>query len=209
MPVSFLLSSTIDGAFTKIGLFRGFFFSFEDNPHPPTVVARVWEKKSFNYDNCFMAMLTLFAVQTSEGWVAILQDSMSSTYDSEGPIPWFRVEMSIFYIVFFVVFPFFFVNIFVALIIVTFNELGEAELQDDMDKNQKSCIDFAIQAKPLELYVPKETSGIRYHIWRLVTSQPFENFILLLIVFNTILLMLKVIDGEKEGFFQPFFLLFS
>ena len=63
---------------------------------------------------------------------------MSSTYEEEGPIPWFRVEMSIFYIVFFIVFPFFFVNIFVALIIVTFNELGEAELQDDMDKNQVS-----------------------------------------------------------------------
>ena len=61
---------------------------------------------------------------------------MASTYEGEGPQPWFRVEMSIFYIVFFVVFPFFFVNIFVALIIVTFNELGEAELQDDMDKNQ-------------------------------------------------------------------------
>jgi hypothetical protein len=61
---------------------------------------------------------------------------MASTYEEEGPQPWFRVEMSIFYIVFFVVFPFFFVNIFVALIIVTFNELGEAELQDDMDKNQ-------------------------------------------------------------------------
>ena len=61
---------------------------------------------------------------------------MASTYADEGPLPWYRVEMSIFYIVFFVVFPFFFVNIFVALIIVTFNELGEAELQDDMDKNQ-------------------------------------------------------------------------
>ena len=61
-----------------------------------------------------------------------------------------------------------------------------------MDKNQKSCIDFAIQAKPLELYVPEEQSGIRYHIWRLVTSGPFENFIMLLIVGNTILLMLKV-----------------
>ena len=54
---------------------------------------------------------------------------MASTYENEGPLPWFRVEMSIFYIVFFVVFPFFFVNIFVALIIVTINELGEAELQ--------------------------------------------------------------------------------
>ena len=101
--------------------------------------------------------------------------------------------MAIFYIVYFVVFPFFFINIFVALIIVTFNELGEAELQDDMDKNQKSCIDFAIQAKPLELYVPEESTGIRYHIWRLVTSAPFENFIMLLIVGNTILLMLKVV----------------
>ena len=30
---------------------------------------------------------------------------MSSTYEEEGPKPWFRVEMSIFYIVFFVVFP--------------------------------------------------------------------------------------------------------
>ena len=81
----------------------------------------------------------------------ILQDSMSSTYDNEGPLPWFRVEMSIFYIVFFVVFPFFFVNIFVALIIVTFNELGEAELQDDMDKNQvcsyTSCFMFQARAK--------------------------------------------------------------
>ena len=81
-------------------------------------------------------MMTLFAVQTTEGWVDILQNSMASTYEDEGPIPMFRVEMAIFYIVYFVVFPFFFVNIFVALVIVTFNELGEAELTGDIDKNQ-------------------------------------------------------------------------
>ena len=100
-------------------------------------------------------------VRSNEYIFSILQDSMSSTYEDMGPIPWYRTEQAIFYIVFFIVFPFFFVNIFVALIIVTFNELGEAELEDDMDKNQKSCIDFAIQAKPLQLYVPSETSGIR------------------------------------------------
>ena len=78
---------------------------------------------------------------------SILQDSMASTYVDEGPLPWYRVEMSIFYIVFFVVFPFFFVNIFVALIIVTFNELGEAELQDDMDKNQvKLLLKFSLKS---------------------------------------------------------------
>ena len=65
-------------------------------------------------------------------------------------------------------------------------------LQDDMDKNQKSCILFAIDARPIELYVPEVTEGPKFHIWRLVTSGPFENFILSLIIGNTLLLMLKV-----------------
>ena len=64
---------------------------------------------------------------------------MDATYEDLGPEPGFRTEMSIFYIVFFVVFPFFFINIFVALIIITFQEQGENELMDqDLDKNQVS-----------------------------------------------------------------------
>lgn len=73
---------------------------------------------------------------------------MAASTENQGPIPNYRLEMSIFYIVYFIVFPFFFVNIFVALIIITFQEQGEAELQDGgIDKNQvgtvcgvKSCI---------------------------------------------------------------------
>ena len=62
---------------------------------------------------------------------------MGATNKDEGPSPLYRTEMAIFYIVFFIVFPFFFVNIFVALIIITFQEQGEAELQDgEIDKNQ-------------------------------------------------------------------------
>ena len=67
----------------------------------------------------------------------VLQQSMAVTYENQGPIPVYRIEMSIFYIVYFIVFPFFFVNIFVALIIITFQEQGEAELQEaEIDKNQ-------------------------------------------------------------------------
>ena len=79
----------------------------------------------------------------SKFFARVLQDSMSSTFEDEGPIPWFRTEMAIYYIVYFVVFPFFFVNIFVALVIVTFNELGEAELTDNIDKNQASLVSAA------------------------------------------------------------------
>lgn len=136
---------------------------------------------------------------------------MAATYENQGPIQNFRIEMSIFYIVYFVVFPFFFVNIFVALIIITFQEQGEAELQDgEIDKNQvhepnppllvhihnlglqKSCIDFTIQARPLERYMPKDRNSFKYKVWRIIVSTPFEYFIMMLIVFNTLLLMMKV-----------------
>lgn len=57
---------------------------------------------------------------------------------------------------------------------------------------QKSCIDFTIQARPLERYMPKDRNSMKYKIWRLVVSTPFEYFIMILIVLNTLLLMMKV-----------------
>ena len=90
-----------------------------------TALLKQENKENYYVESSFLNFFLHFVIFIFR----ILQDSMSSTYEEEGPKPWFRVEMAIFYIVFFVVFPFFFVNIFVALIIVTFNELGEAELQ--------------------------------------------------------------------------------
>ena len=64
---------------------------------------------------------------------------MDATYENQGPEPGYRMEMAIFYVVYFIVFPFFFINIFVALIIITFQEQGENELVDqELDKNQVS-----------------------------------------------------------------------
>ena len=65
---------------------------------------------------------------------------------------------------------------------------------------QKSCIDFAIQAKPLERYMPKDRDSLKYKIWRVVVSTPFEYFIMTLIVLNTLLLMMKVRTGRRRSF---------
>ena len=52
-------------------LLRGEYFIFTlDDSTAPEIHMRVWDRKSFHYDNCAMAMITLFAVQTSEGWIA-------------------------------------------------------------------------------------------------------------------------------------------
>ena len=45
------------------------FASFEEDV-PPAVLPRLWKRQKFHYDNVATAMLTLFAVQTTEGWPA-------------------------------------------------------------------------------------------------------------------------------------------
>ena len=49
---------------------RGEYFEYEDAHKLPTVKAREWDRWAFAYDNVLSAMLTLFAVQTGEGWPA-------------------------------------------------------------------------------------------------------------------------------------------
>ena len=54
----------------SIFLSRGeFFVAGVNGEERPRVEKREWDVKAFNYDNCGIAMITLFAVQTSEGWV--------------------------------------------------------------------------------------------------------------------------------------------
>ncbi|KAK6033021.1 putative ATP synthase F0, A subunit, partial [Ostertagia ostertagi] len=187
---------------------HGQFFIFDNQNEPPRVEQREWRLRPFNYDNTINAMLTLFVVTTGEGWPGIRQNSMDTTFEDQGPSPFYRVEVALFYVMFFIVFPFFFVNIFVALIIITFQEQGEAELSEgDLDKNQKQCIDFALNARPRSLFMPEDKNSIKYRIWRLVTSAPFEYFIMAMICCNTIILMMKF-HGNSD-FYEKVLRLFN
>ena len=190
---------------------------------------------------------------------SVLQKSIDATKKDQGPSTGHSQGRALFYIVYFIVFPFFFVNIFVALIIITFQEQGEAELMDlDLEKNhvrsiytrclnhllcttdllctsdtcmyscrvrceyececlrgkegdtmhskerthyscvcgprrvQKQCIDYAINAKPISRYMPRNKNSFKYRMWRLVTSPPFEYFVMIMIALNSITLTMKV-----------------
>ena len=71
-----------------------------------------------------------------------MQHSIDATGVNRGPLPGHRLEIAVFYVVYFIVFPFFFVNIFVALIIITFQDQGQKELEEaEINKNQV-CLFF-------------------------------------------------------------------
>ncbi|XP_053907732.1 voltage-dependent P/Q-type calcium channel subunit alpha-1A [Cuculus canorus] len=158
---------------------------------------REWKKFEFHYDNVLWALLTLFTVSTGEGWPQVLKHSVDATYENQGPSPGYRMEMSIFYVVYFVVFPFFFVNIFVALIIITFQEQGDKMMEEySLEKNERACIDFAISAKPLTRHMPQNRQSFQYRMWQFVVSPPFEYTIMAMIALNTIVLMMKFYDAS-------------
>ncbi|KAJ8254227.1 hypothetical protein COCON_G00208390 [Conger conger] len=161
---------------------------------------REWKKYDFHYDNVLWALLTLFTVSTGEGWPQVLKHSVDATYENQGPSPGYRMEMSIFYVVYFVVFPFFFVNIFVALIIITFQEQGDKMMEDySLEKNERACIDFAINAKPLTRHMPQNRLSFQYRMWEFVVSPPFEYTIMAMIALNTIVLMMKY-NGASDAY---------
>uniref|UniRef100_H3DQM3 Calcium voltage-gated channel subunit alpha1 E n=1 Tax=Tetraodon nigroviridis TaxID=99883 RepID=H3DQM3_TETNG len=153
---------------------------------------REWRRHEFHYDNVMWALLTLFTVSSGEGWPQVLQHSVDVTEEDRGPSHGNRMEMSIFYVIYFVVFPFFFVNIFVALIIITFQEQGDKMMEEcSLEKNERACIDFAISAKPLTRYMPQNRHTFQYRLWHFVVSPSFEYTVLAMIALNTIVLMMK------------------
>uniref|UniRef100_A0A3Q3MS33 Voltage-dependent N-type calcium channel subunit alpha n=1 Tax=Mastacembelus armatus TaxID=205130 RepID=A0A3Q3MS33_9TELE len=169
---------------------KGQFLAYEKDE--VAAMPREWKKYEFHYDNVLWAFLTLFTVSTGEGWPTVLKHSVDATFEDQGPSPGYRIEMSIFYVVYFVVFPFFFVNIFVALIIITFQEQGDKALSEcSLEKNERACIDFAINAKPLTRYMPENTQSFQYRMWKFVVSAPFEYSIMIMIALNTVVLMMK------------------
>ncbi|KAG7282841.1 hypothetical protein CRUP_012231 [Coryphaenoides rupestris] len=130
----------------------------------------------------------------------VLKHSVDATYENQGPSPGYRMEMSIFYVVYFVVFPFFFVNIFVALIIITFQEQGDKMMEDySLEKNERACIDFAINARPLTRHMPQNKQSFQYRMWEFVVSPPFEYTIMAMIALNTVVLMMKY-DGASDTY---------
>ncbi|PAV77952.1 hypothetical protein WR25_14032 [Diploscapter pachys] len=78
---------------------HGQYFIFDSQNDAPRVEYREWRLRPFNYDNTLNAMLTLFVVTTGEGWPGIRQNSMDTTFKNQGPSPFYRVEVALFYVV--------------------------------------------------------------------------------------------------------------
>ncbi|XP_069393041.1 calcium channel, voltage-dependent, L type, alpha 1D subunit, a isoform X7 [Paralichthys olivaceus] len=162
----------------------------EGDVNQPTIHKRLWHNSDFNFDNVLMAMMALFTVSTFEGWPALLYKAIDSNRENLGPIYNYRVEISIFFIIYIIIIAFFMMNIFVGFVIVTFQEQGEKEYKNcELDKNQRQCVEYALKARPLRRYIPK--NPYQYKFWYVVNSTGFEYIMFVLIMLNTLCLAVQ------------------
>uniref|UniRef100_A0A674E2G3 Voltage-dependent L-type calcium channel subunit alpha n=1 Tax=Salmo trutta TaxID=8032 RepID=A0A674E2G3_SALTR len=203
-----LVTMLLDFMFACIGvqLFKGKFYACTDPDkmteeeckgnyiryqegaiHPMTIHKREWINAELNFDNILEGMLALFTVSTFEGWPKLLYKAIDSNMEDVGPVYNNRIAISIFFIVYLILIAFFMMNIFVGFVIVTFQEQGEQEYKNcELDKNQRACVEYALNARPLRCYIPK--NQYQYNVWYIVTSCYFEYLMFLLIMLNTMCL---------------------
>uniref|UniRef100_A0A287D3R3 Voltage-dependent L-type calcium channel subunit alpha n=1 Tax=Ictidomys tridecemlineatus TaxID=43179 RepID=A0A287D3R3_ICTTR len=177
---------------------RGYYYVYKDgDPTQIELRPRQWVHNDFHFDNVLSAMMSLFTVSTFEGWPQLLYKAIDSNKEDTGPIYNNRVEMAIFFIIYIILIAFFMMNIFVGFVIVTFQEQGETEYKNcELDKNQRQCVQYALKARPLRCYIPK--NPYQYQVWYVVTSSYFEYLMFALIMLNTICLGMQHYNQSEE-----------
>ena len=152
-----------------------------------------WEKIGANFDNVFIACVTLFEMMTTEGWV----DTMNNGIDAKGIEKQPKVEnnryMAIYFVIFIILGWFFIINLFTAVITDNFfaikeaQEIGAGETVDELQKQWVQVQNTALKINPVKR-LKKPDSQLRYTFFKIVTKPWFDLTIIILIILNTIVL---------------------
>ena len=147
-----------------------------------------WLTYGSHFDNVPAAMLTLFVLSSQENWPSLMYQGMDSTGVETGP----QINASLYYCLYFITFMivgnFFFLNFFVGVIFLNFEEAQKEEKESFfLNDKQLKWIDMMkmiVSAKPdLEtIYIPKNKCRKLLHY--IVISNYFDVFIMVWIVLN-------------------------
>ena len=175
---------------------------------------RQWENVNpWHFDNIGNAMLTLFEVCSGEMWPDIMYDTVNAKgYDE----PMYKYENNwpantngndllsgFYFICVTIVITFLMVNIFIGVVIDTYNEIKDEETGKALvTESQQQWLDMMrlLLTKRPELMMeePKVMSSIRKPFFVLVESKQFEFFIMAMILLNTLCLAVKTHPQSAE-----------
>eukprot|EP00347_Sterkiella_histriomuscorum_P011811 403371009 len=161
----------------------------------------IWKNKPWSFDNILEAMKSLFQMSTTSGWSDIMYFSIQSTEIDNIQ----RFEYNMYWIVYFIVFiivgSFFMLNLFVGVVISTFNRekdnIGGNNLLTDSQKQWIDTMIITFKAKPIKVH-NKPPNRFRKFFFSLQERNWFNQFIFICILLNTFVLMLKYYNQPQQ-----------
>ncbi|TNV87903.1 hypothetical protein FGO68_gene16047 [Halteria grandinella] len=160
-----------------------------------------WVNSPSTFDNLYFAMNTLFIMATASGWSDLMYFCSSATDIDQVQVPRNNNFWIIFYIIYMIISCFFLLNLFVGVVISTFNsetdKLGGTNLLTSKQKEWIEAKVMILKAKPMRRFRPP-SNVFRQWMFRVHQHRWYENAILVCIVLNTVVLALKWYGQPNE-----------
>uniref|UniRef100_A0A667HYX6 Voltage-dependent L-type calcium channel subunit alpha n=1 Tax=Lynx canadensis TaxID=61383 RepID=A0A667HYX6_LYNCA len=149
---------------------RGYYFVYKDgDPTQMELRPRQWIHSDFHFDNVLSAMMSLFTVSTFEGWPQLLYQAIDSLQGRHRP----RLQQPSGdgHLLHHLHHPhcLFMMNIFVGFVMSPSRSRGRLSTRTvELDKNQRQCVQYALKARPLRCYIPKNPYQYQYLMFALI-----------------------------------------
>ena len=94
-----------------------------------------WANQDHNFDHVGAGMITLFVVSSLEGWPDIMFYALDWVGEEKGPLYDVSPGYMLFFVIFILVGSFFFVNFFIGVLFLKFNQAQKEETKGFTDKD--------------------------------------------------------------------------
>lgn len=151
-----------------------------------------WTQPDLNFDTTFNSLLTLVTIQTTEGWIDVMWNSVDAVAPYYQPIEGNNPLIIIYTMILVIVICLLFIELFVGVVIETFNTQKELlSFNQMLSDTQRTWIEVQLlchRSKPRKVLEAQGNNKIRDYMIIMTEHKYFNNFILLCIVGNTFVL---------------------
>jgi len=167
----------------------------------PTSFEHSWTIPStYDFDNIGSSVLALFEMATLEGWLVVMYSGVDAAGEDKHPVRDYNPSACVFFVIFIIVGSFFVMNLFVGVTIDKFNEMKEKQEGKSVfltaeQRNWVAIQKLLVDIKPVKSYTPP-SHPLRRQIFDVVVSDPFDAFILSMIMLKVVVMAMTHADDD-------------
>ena len=157
----------------------------------------LWINKTYNWDNVGEAIMTLFFVVSLDGWVGLMFEAVDAVGPGKQPVQDYNEGMCMFFVSFLVVGNFFVLNLFVGVIVDSFNNSaagimsGGGDISKEEAALKKEEQEEVEQQKIDDVTYYAVLEGFRLKMYKIATDVRFDLFITGVIIFNVLVMAME------------------